>query len=56
MMVPAPVAGDVQRLKLWAEVTARAKLDAAGKVQPLTDAEILELRKKLQALGGPPTP
>jgi hypothetical protein len=56
MMVPAPVAGDVQRLKLWAEVTARAKLDAAGKVQPVTDVELLELRKKLQALGGPPTP
>jgi WD40 repeat protein len=54
--VPAPVAGDVQRLKLWAEVTARAKLDAGGKVQPLADAEVLELRKKLQALGGPPTP
>jgi hypothetical protein len=54
--VPAPAGDDVQRLKLWAEVTARAELDPAGKVRPLDDATLLQRRQGLQALGGPPKP
>jgi WD40 repeat protein len=54
--VPAPLGEDVRRLKLWAEVTARAELDAAGKVRPLDDATWQQRRQGLQALGGPPKP
>jgi hypothetical protein len=54
VMVPAPLGDDVRRLKLWAQVTARAELDAGGKVRPLDDATLLQRRQGLQALGGPP--
>lgn len=54
--VPALLGEDVRRLRLWAEVTARAELDAAGKVRPLDDATLLQRRQGLQALGGPPKP
>jgi WD40 repeat protein len=52
--VPAPLGEDVRRLKLWAEVTARAELDAAGKMRLLDEATLLQRRQGLQALGGPP--
>jgi hypothetical protein len=51
-----PTGGEPERLKLWAEVTARAELDAAGKLRPLADGPLTERRTKLQSLGGPPTP
>jgi hypothetical protein len=54
--VPAPVGGDVARLRLWVEVRAGKSLDAAGKVRPLDEKTLQELRQKLQAAGGPPKP
>jgi hypothetical protein len=54
--VPAPLGEDVQRLELWAETVARAVLDAGGHVHALDEATVLQLRQKLQELGGPPKP
>jgi hypothetical protein len=54
--VPAPLGDDVRRLKLWAEVTAGAELDAAGKARPLDEATRRQRRQQLQELGGPPKP
>lgn len=54
--VPAPIPGEVRRLKLWAEVTAGKEVDATGAVRPLDAATRAERRGKLAELGGPPTP
>jgi len=54
--VPAPLVEDVQRLELWAETLARSALDVGGHVHQLDEATVLQLRQKLQELGGPPKP
>jgi WD domain, G-beta repeat len=54
--VPAPLAGDVSRLKLWVEIRAAKELDGAGTVRPLNPAAVMDRRQMLQAAGGPPKP
>ncbi len=54
--VPAPLAGDVRRLKLWVEIRAAKELDGAGTARPLNQAALMDRRQKLQAAGGPPKP
>ncbi len=54
--VPAPLEGDLPRIKLWVEVMAGKELDAAGNLRPLSDATLRDRRQKLQAVGGPLMP
>jgi hypothetical protein len=54
--VPAPLAGDPRRLKLWVEVMARKQLDGAGTARPLDEQALGIRHKQLQELGGPLTP
>jgi len=54
--VPAPLGGDVRRLRLWAQFLAGKELDAGGTAHPLTEPALRERRLQLQALGGPPQP
>jgi hypothetical protein len=54
--VPAPLAGDPRRLKLWVEVMARTELDGAGAARPLNETILRDRRQRLQELGGPLTP
>ncbi len=46
----------VERLALWAQVTAGAELDQDGAVKPLTPSAHEERRRRLAELGGPPRP
>jgi WD40 repeat protein len=52
--VPPPVAGPVERLRLWAEVVTGLELDAEGGVHPLDAPGWHQRRRRLRALGGPP--
>jgi WD40 repeat protein/serine/threonine protein kinase len=54
--VASPVAGDVERIMLWAQVLTKRELDAEGGVRGLDDREWSERRQRLDRLGGPPLP
>jgi WD40 repeat protein len=51
---PAPLEGDPERLRLWAEVSTGSELDAGGAVVELGAKAWRERWKRLQKLGGPP--
>jgi eukaryotic-like serine/threonine-protein kinase len=51
--VPAPLDGDVGRVRLWVEVTAGTELDETGALRPLGAKEWDERRRRLDQLGGP---
>src|SRR5262245_32356113 len=53
--VPAPVAGDAERIRLWVEVCTGLELDAGGAVVELDAAAWRQRRERLRELGGPPT-
>jgi WD40 repeat protein len=53
---PAPVEGTAERLVLWIQVTTGMELDAEGAVRKLDDKTRQERRKRLEKLGGPPSP
>jgi WD40 repeat protein/serine/threonine protein kinase len=53
---PVAAAGDVERLRLWTELTTGMELDSAGAVRILDAAAWLERRRRLDELGGPPGP
>jgi hypothetical protein len=51
---PAPVAGDVDRVRLWVETLTGMELDEAGAVRDLTPEAVEQHRQRLEELGGPP--
>ena len=51
--VPRAVAGEVERLQLWAEVISGKELDVGGGVQSLEAVAWSERSRRLQQLGGP---
>jgi WD40 repeat protein len=53
--VPRPVAGDVPRVVLWTEVITGMELDSRGSVRLLSPAAWKDRRRRLEALGGPPS-
>ena len=52
--VPAPLGGDVERLRLWIETAAGTELDPSGALRPLDPEEWNERRRRLEQLGGAP--
>jgi WD40 repeat protein len=54
--VPVPVGGEVERLRLWVEVATSQELTPAGDVRVLDAVQWEERRRRLEKLGGPPTP
>jgi WD40 repeat protein len=52
--VPTPVAGGVERVRLWAEVLSGKELLPDGAVRVLGADEWRQRRQRLQALGGAP--
>jgi eukaryotic-like serine/threonine-protein kinase len=52
--VPAPVAGDVGRIRLWVEVSTGLELDAGGAVVELDAGTWRQRRERLGQRGGPP--
>jgi eukaryotic-like serine/threonine-protein kinase len=52
--VPAPAAGEVERLRLWVEVNTGLELDAGGGVVELDAAAWRRKRQRLERLGGAP--
>jgi WD40 repeat protein len=53
--LPAPLAGDRERVALWAQVTTGQELDAeTGEVRALDAAAWQERKRRLDELGGPP--
>jgi eukaryotic-like serine/threonine-protein kinase len=54
--VAVPMAGDVERLALWAQVLTGRELDAGGGVRDLDERTWSERRERLDRLGGPPAP
>ena len=53
--VPRPVAGEIERLRLWVEVCTGLELNADGAVGALDAARWQERRMRLKVLGGPPS-
>jgi WD40 repeat protein len=54
--VPAPVAGDGERIRTWVQVLTGLEHDGNGGIRPLNAAELRQCRQRLQELGGPPVP
>lgn len=52
--VPAPVAGDAERLALWTQVLTGMELSGAGVVSTLSAEQWQERRERLEKLGGAP--
>jgi len=52
--VPAPLAGDVERLTLWTQVLTGMELNAEGVVNALDADQWQERRARLEKLGGVP--
>jgi WD40 repeat protein/serine/threonine protein kinase len=52
--VPAPVAGDVERVVCWVRVVTELDFDEGDAARRLDQLSVWELRRRLQELGGPP--
>jgi serine/threonine protein kinase len=52
--VPAPVAGEVERIACWVRVATELEFDEGDAIRPMDQLAIWELRRRLQDLGGPP--
>jgi tRNA A-37 threonylcarbamoyl transferase component Bud32 len=52
--VPTLMEGTIERISVWAEVTARMRLDEDGRIHPLNVEDLSQRRRRLDALGGPP--
>jgi WD40 repeat protein/serine/threonine protein kinase len=52
--VPAPLGGDVERLRLWIETTSGTELDASGALRELNRETFNVRRRRLAKLGGAP--
>jgi len=51
-----PVAGDVERLRLWVQVETGTEMDDGGRIHVLAPHDWLDRRRHLEELGGPPLP
>jgi WD40 repeat protein len=54
--VPAPVAGDAERVRLWAEALTGMALDEKDTVQVLDADGVRQRRQRLERLGGTKAP
>jgi WD40 repeat protein/tRNA A-37 threonylcarbamoyl transferase component Bud32 len=52
--VPAPVAGDVERIDCWVRVVTQLEFDDGDAVRPIDQMTLWELRRRLHELGGAP--
>jgi WD40 repeat protein/serine/threonine protein kinase len=52
--VPAPVAGDVERIVCWVHVATELEFDEGDAIRRLDPLAVWELRRRLQELGGAP--
>jgi WD40 repeat protein/serine/threonine protein kinase len=52
--VPAPVAGDSERIACWVRLATEREFDEGDAIRPIDQAALWELRRRLQDLGGPP--
>jgi WD40 repeat protein/serine/threonine protein kinase len=52
--VPAPVAGDVERIACWVRATTEREFDEGDAIRSIDQLALWELRRRLQDLGGPP--
>jgi WD40 repeat protein/serine/threonine protein kinase len=52
--VPAPVTGDVERIRCWVEVLTGMEMDARGAIWDLDPETLAQRRQRLLELGGPP--
>jgi len=52
--VPAPVAGNVERIACWVRVATELEFDEGDAIRPLDQLAVWELRRRLQDLGGTP--
>jgi tetratricopeptide (TPR) repeat protein len=53
---PSPLPDDVLRLAAWVEAATGQELDERGSIRVLTRTDWLERRRRLEQLGGPPSP
>ena len=53
---PAPLPDDLPRLAAWVEAAAGLELDERGSIRALDRDAWLERRRRLESLGGPPSP
>jgi WD40 repeat protein len=54
--VPTPLAGAVDQIVLWTQVSTGMELDGSNVFQKLADGALAERRQRLEALGGAPPP
>jgi WD40 repeat protein/serine/threonine protein kinase len=52
--VPAPVAGDAERIACWVRVAIALEFDDGDAIRPIDQLVLWELRRRLQELGGAP--
>ena len=52
--IPAPVAGDVERITCWVRVATELEFDEGDAIRRLDQLAVWELRRRLQDLGGSP--
>jgi eukaryotic-like serine/threonine-protein kinase len=52
--VPAPVAGDVERIDCWIRVITQLEFDDGDAIRPIDQMTLWELRRHLHELGGAP--
>jgi WD40 repeat protein/serine/threonine protein kinase len=52
--VPAPIAGDVERISCWVRVTTALEFDDGAAIGRIDQLALWELRRRLQELGGAP--
>jgi eukaryotic-like serine/threonine-protein kinase len=52
--VPAPIAGDVERIVAWVGVATELEFDEGDAIRPMDQLDLWELRRHLQGLGGAP--
>jgi eukaryotic-like serine/threonine-protein kinase len=52
--VPAPVAGDAERIDCWVRVVTKLEFDDGDAIRPIDQMTLWELRRRLHELGGAP--
>ncbi len=52
--IPAPVAGDVERIVCWVRVATELEFDEGDAIGRIDQLALWELRRRLMELGGPP--
>jgi WD40 repeat protein len=54
LQVPQPLPGEVEQVRCWVEVLTGMELDASGVARNLDPTRLMQRRRRLQELGGPP--